>query len=56
MSDDLATIPSSTKRDNLATNLKGVTLTLAQEDNDILDKLDCGERIVSPDFAPQWDE
>ncbi|WP_442858438.1 2,5-didehydrogluconate reductase DkgB [Alteromonas sp. RKMC-009] len=51
----LATIPSSTKRENLATNLKGASLTLAIEDMDAIDKLNRNEREATPDFSPEWD-
>lgn len=41
MGEGYAVIPSSTKRDNLASNLKA---------------LDCNDRLVSPEgLAPQWD-
>ncbi|MBQ5949500.1 2,5-didehydrogluconate reductase DkgB [Massilia sp. ST3] len=50
-----AVIPSSTRRENLASNLRAPVLTLAAEDLAALDALDRGERLVSPDFGPQWD-
>lgn len=50
-----AVIPSSTKRENLASNLKARELVLAPEDLAALDALDRDERLVSPDFGPQWD-
>ena len=50
-----AAIPSSTRRENLAGNLRARSLVLAPEDIAALDALDRGERIVSPDFSPQWD-
>ena len=50
-----AVIPSSTRRENLASNLKARELVLAPEDLAALDALDRDERLVSPDFGPQWD-
>jgi 2,5-diketo-D-gluconate reductase B len=50
-----AVIPSSTKRANLAGNLLATSLVLAPEDIAAIDALDNGGRLVSPEFAPQWD-
>ena len=50
-----AVIPSSTKRANLASNLRARDLVLSREDIAAIDALDRGERLVSPDFAPAWD-
>ena len=50
-----AVIPSSTKRGNLASNLEARELVLASEDLAALDALEREERLVSPDFGPQWD-
>ncbi len=50
-----AVIPSSTKRGNLAANLKAPGLVLAAGDIAAIDALERGERLVSPDFAPAWD-
>jgi len=50
-----AVIPSSTKRDNLASNLAARTLVLGRDDSAAIDALDNGGRLVSPDFAPAWD-
>lgn len=51
----LVTIPSSTKRANLATNLKALELTLSAEDIARIDALDCNDRQADPDFSPKWD-
>lgn len=48
-------IPSSTRRQNLASNLAAGKLVLGAEDLAAIDALDRGERLVSPDFAPRWD-
>jgi 2,5-diketo-D-gluconate reductase B len=48
-------IPSSTRRENLASNLAASSLVLSREDLAAIDSLDRGERLVSPDFAPRWD-
>ena len=50
-----AVIPSSTKRDNLASNLRARALVLGRDDSAAIDALDNGGRLVSPDFAPAWD-
>ncbi|MFJ3056245.1 2,5-didehydrogluconate reductase DkgB [Herbaspirillum sp. NPDC087042] len=51
-----AVIPSSTKRDNLAANLEAVKIRLSDEDMSAIARLDRGERLANPGFAPQWDE
>lgn len=48
-------IPSSTKRANLESNLGSTGITLALEDIAAIDALDRGGRLVSPEFAPEWD-
>ncbi len=52
---DLVTIPSSTRRVNLETNLKSVELTLSDAEMAQIAQLDKGERIANPEFAPKWD-
>ncbi len=52
---DLITIPSSTKRVNLETNLKSVELVLSDVEMAQIGQLDKGERIANPEFAPKWD-
>lgn len=49
------TIPSSTKREHLTTNLAGQSLVLTNEDIRQIDGLNCGERIANPEFSPHWD-
>ncbi len=50
-----ATIPSSTKRANLESNLAARNIRLSDADMQAIAKLDKGERLANPDFAPQWD-
>ena len=51
-----AVIPSSTKRHNLASNLKAPLLRLTEDDMARIAALDRSERLVSPDgLAPAWD-
>ncbi|HAT1634229.1 2,5-diketo-D-gluconic acid reductase B [Raoultella planticola] len=51
-----AVIPSSTKRENLASNLKAQALQLDAEDRQAIAALDCNDRLVSPEgLAPEWD-
>lgn len=52
----IPTFPSSTKEKNLKSNLDALKLELSQEDMDAIAKLDRGERVASPDFAPKWDQ
>lgn len=51
----LITIPSSTKRANLETNLKSVALILSDAEMTQIYQLNQEERIANPDFAPEWD-
>ncbi len=55
MAKGYAVIPSSTQRANLESNLRARDLILSREDIAAIDALDRGERLVNPDFAPQWD-
>jgi len=50
-----ATIPSSTKRANLESNLAAQNIRLSDAEMAAIAKLDKGERLANPDFAPQWD-
>ncbi|HAT1621086.1 TPA: 2,5-didehydrogluconate reductase DkgB [Raoultella planticola] len=51
-----AVIPSSTRRENLASNLKAQDLQLDSEDRQAIAALDCNDRLVSPEgLAPEWD-
>ncbi|MEE7534104.1 2,5-didehydrogluconate reductase DkgB [Klebsiella huaxiensis] len=56
MGEGYAVIPSSTKRENLASNLKALELKLDDEDRQTIAALDCNDRLVSPEgLAPKWD-
>lgn len=49
-------IPSSTKRENLASNLEALKLALDEEDMRRIDALDRGSRLANPaGIAPAWD-
>ena len=51
-----AVIPSSTRRDNLASNLAAANLRLSDADLAEIAALDRGERLTSPaSVAPHWD-
>ncbi|MGH8486524.1 MAG: aldo/keto reductase, partial [Pseudomonas sp.] len=51
-----AVIPSSTRRENLASNLKARDLTLSAEDMASIATLDSGLRLTNPQsLAPLWD-
>jgi 2,5-diketo-D-gluconate reductase B len=51
----MSTIPSSTKRANLESNLQALDLVLNAEDMQAIATLDRGERLANPGFSPQWD-
>lgn len=55
MQQGVAVIPSSTRREHLAANLQAQKLTLSQQEMQDIAELERGERLVNPDFAPQWD-
>ncbi len=56
MDEGYAVIPSSTKRENLASNLQAQDLTLDRDDKKAIAALDCNDRLVSPEgLAPNWD-
>lgn len=56
MQHDIAVIPSSTKRENLESNLAAITLTLTDEEMARIDALECNGREVDPKgLAPIWD-
>ncbi|WP_064749369.1 2,5-didehydrogluconate reductase DkgB [Lysobacter antibioticus] len=51
-----AVIPSSTRRENLAGNLRAQNLRLSEDDMARIAALDRGERLVDPEgLAPKWD-
>lgn len=52
----LGVIPSSTRRDNLQSNLAATELRLDEADMAAIAQLDRGERLANPDgLAPLWD-
>jgi len=54
---EYAVIPSSTKRENLVSNLEAKNIQLSREDMDFIDGLERNGRQVSPDgLAPEWDD
>lgn len=53
---DVVTIPSSTRRAHMQSNFAAQSLQLSGEEIRQIDGLDRGERLVSPDFAPAWDD
>ncbi|MDH4607747.1 2,5-didehydrogluconate reductase DkgB [Pseudomonas sp. BN102] len=50
-----AVIPSSTRRENLASNQLALDLSLSEAEMAAIATLDRGERLANPDFAPNWD-
>lgn len=56
MGEGYSVIPSSTRRENLASNLLAQDLHLDAEDKNAIAALDCNDRLVSPEgLAPAWD-
>lgn len=56
MGEGYAVIPSSTKRENLASNLLARSLRLDAQDKTAIAALECNDRLVSPQgLAPNWD-
>lgn len=54
---EFAVIPSSTKRENLISNLQAQQLRLTIEDMGLIDGLERNGRQVNPDgLAPKWDD
>lgn len=49
------TIPMSTKRQNLLSNLQTPALNLTAADLAVFTSLEQGLRLANPSFAPQWD-
>ncbi|EIK0773566.1 MULTISPECIES: 2,5-didehydrogluconate reductase DkgB [Vibrio] len=57
LSKGYAVIPSSTKRENLASNLKALELNLSEEAIAKIDALERNGREVNPEgLAPEWDD
>lgn len=50
-----STIPSSTRRANLESNLLAQKIVLSAADMEAIAALDRNERLANPDFAPHWD-
>jgi Aldo/keto reductases, related to diketogulonate reductase len=56
MGEGYAVIPSSTKRENLASNQLAQKIKLDEADRAAIAALDCNDRLVSPEgLAPNWD-
>ncbi|MCS2157743.1 2,5-didehydrogluconate reductase DkgB [Scandinavium sp. H11S7] len=56
MGEGYAVIPSSTKRENLESNLLAQELKLDDADRAAIAALECNDRLVSPEgLAPNWD-
>lgn len=50
-----ATIPSSTKREHVRSNLAAAKLMLSAAEIEAISGLDRNHRVANPDFAPHWD-
>lgn len=54
--DGVAAVPKAAGRVNQLSNLQSLDLRLTEEDRAAIDALPKDRRVVSPDFAPQWDQ
>lgn len=52
---DLAIIPSSTKRENMESNLNFPEIDFSKKELALIEGLNSGTRLANPDFAPKWD-
>jgi 2,5-diketo-D-gluconate reductase B len=53
---NVAAVPKAGGAVNQASNLASLDVRLDDEDRAVIAALPKGERLVSPAFAPQWDE
>ncbi|WP_020209792.1 2,5-didehydrogluconate reductase DkgB [Gilvimarinus chinensis] len=56
LSQDMVTIPSSTKRGNLEANFSAQEIQLETDDVAAISALNCGDRQANPDFSPEWNQ
>jgi 2,5-diketo-D-gluconate reductase B len=52
---NVAAIPKAAGAENQASNLEALELPLSDEDRKVLNDLPKNQRLVNPDFAPEWD-
>ncbi|MEM1054655.1 MAG: aldo/keto reductase [Bacteroidota bacterium] len=52
--DGVAAIPKSATPAHIESNVRALDLTLSSDEIAAVDALERGERLVSPDFAPDW--
>lgn len=52
---NIVTFPSSTSKEHSVANLEALNLQLRKEDIEQINQINKNERIVNPDFAPNWD-
>lgn len=50
-----AAIPSSTKRDNIKSNILSLDINLTEDEIKKINSLNKNHRICDPDFVPEWD-
>jgi 2,5-diketo-D-gluconate reductase B len=56
MKEGFTVIPSSTRRSNQEANFAALRLELSERESAAIRRLNRNERMVSPDFALEWDE
>ena len=51
----MAAIPKSATPAHIEANFAALDLTLSQDELAAIDALERGQRLIDPDFAPDWD-
>lgn len=54
--DHVAAIPKATSRERIEENLGALELELSEDERRRIDGLERGERLIDPDFAPDWED
>lgn len=54
--DHVAAIPKASSKERIEENLRALELELSEEDVRRIDRLERGERLIDPDFAPDWED
>ncbi len=47
-------IPASKNSEHIQSNLEARDIRLSPEEMEQIERLDTGERLIDPDFAPDW--
>jgi len=55
LANDYVAIPSTTKVEHLKSNFDAQNLKLDQDDMKAIADIDKDDRLIDPDFSPDWD-